>query len=121
MSDNFNDVLIDIASDPDQIDAFRGDPTPFLDRAPVTPEQRAALLTRNSRRVRAAMEMAAGDPPVAMIGPSQTKRKKKRKKKGPPPVASKQRKPAKRKRAPARKTSRKTATRKTSRTSTKKK
>jgi hypothetical protein len=118
VSDKLNDFLIEVASDPDKADAFRRDPVSFLDRTRLTSEDRVAVLTGDSRRIRATAD--AMDPPVAIIGPvggtkgGKKKGGKKKQRREGPPVATKQ---PKTKRAPA---GRKT-TRKTSRKSSKKK
>jgi len=123
VSDKLNDFLIEVASDPDKADAFRRDPKSFLQTTRLTGEERVAVMTGDSHRIRASAD--AQDPPVAMIGPSgaikRSKKKGGKKKKGGStrtgegPVATKQ--PRKTKRAPA---ARKSG-RKTSRKSSKKK
>ena len=124
MSDKLNDFLIEVASDADKADAFRRDPKSFLQTTRLSGEERVAVMTGDSHRIRASAD--AQDPPVAMIGPSAARKsggkKKGGKKKGGAknrggagPVATKQ--PRKTKRAPA---ARKTG-RKTSRKSSKKK
>lgn len=127
MSDKLNDFLIEVAADADKADAFRRDPKSFLQTTRLTGEERVAVMTGDSHRIRAKAD--AMDPPVAMIGPSAERKsggkKKGGKKKGGAkkkggtaknrggagPVATKQ--PRKTKRAPAaRKTSRKSSKKK---------
>ncbi len=125
MSDKLNDFLIEVASDADKADAFRRDPKSFLQRTRLSGEERVAVMTGDSHRIRASAD--AQDPPVAMIGPTAARKsggkkkggkKKGGKKKGGAknrggagPVATKQ--PRKTKRAPAaRKTSRKSSKKK---------
>jgi len=121
VSDKLNDFLIEVASDADKADAFRRDPKSFLQTTRLSGEERVAVMTGDSHRIRASAD--AQDPPVAMIGPSAArksggKKKKGSKKKGGAknrggagPVATKQ--PRKTKRAPAaRKTGRKSSKKK---------
>lgn len=100
MRDNLSHFLIDLASDPMRMNAFLADPAGALAASLLTDEEKAAVLTRDSARVRRAFGfMLAMDEPVAVMKKRPPTRKDRN---GPSdPVATKQRKPGSKKRAPA--------------------
>jgi hypothetical protein len=104
VSDNLSHFLIDLASDPVRMGAFLADPDGTLAASLLTDEEKAAVLTRDSARVRAAIGLnLAMDEPVAVMKkrPPIPKRRKDDTAGPPDPVASKQRKPGSKKRTPA--------------------
>jgi hypothetical protein len=58
MSEILRDFLIDVAVDPDRAIRFAADPAAELDRLNLTSEERAALLARDSARLREALGAA---------------------------------------------------------------
>jgi hypothetical protein len=104
LSDNLSHFLIDLASDSDRMAAFLADPAGALAGSPLSDEEKAAVLTRDSARVRAAFGFSlAMDEPVAVMKkrPIITPGKKRKTDDPPEPVATKQRKPGSSKRKPA--------------------
>lgn len=115
MSDNLSHFLINLASDPVRMNAFLADPEETLAASLLTDEEKAAVLTRDSARVRAAIGLSlAMDEPVAVMKkrPPIPKRRKDDPAEPPDPVATKQRKPGSKKRTPARKGGRKSSNKK---------
>ncbi|HXD18848.1 MAG TPA: hypothetical protein VN654_17665 [Vicinamibacterales bacterium] len=104
MSDNLNHFLIDLASDADRMAAFTADPAAALAASRLTNEERAAVLSRDSARVRAALGFSlAMAEPVAVTHkrPTINPPGKRKTDDAPEPVATKQRKPASKKKTPA--------------------
>jgi hypothetical protein len=105
LSDNLSHFLIDLASDSDRMAAFLADPAGALAGSLLTDEEKAAVLTRDSVRVRAAFRRLnlAMDEPVAVMKkrPIITPGKTRKTDDPPEPVATKQRKPGSSKRKPA--------------------
>jgi hypothetical protein len=85
MSDNLNDFLIALASDPDQMARFTIDPEGEFEKASLTPDERAAILANDPERLRSVLGASRAYRPVRVL------RKKKRK-------VGKKRKPRDRKR-----------------------
>jgi hypothetical protein len=104
MNKNVSNFLVDLASNPDRLERFKNDPTGEIDRAPLTADEKAAILAHDSQRV---VEVLGGWTEAAVIQVLIVKRppvKKPPVKKPPvkPPVKKTPRKAPKRK-APARK------------------
>jgi hypothetical protein len=97
LSDNLSHFLIDLASDSDRMAAFLVDPAGALAGSLLTDEEKAAVLTRDTARVRAALgrfSLAMAEPVAVMKKRPIINPRKDRKTDDPPePVASKQRKP----------------------------
>ena len=55
MSGNLSEFLVDLASDPDQMAAFLADPDRVFDAAGLTGEERAAVRSRDTERLNAAL------------------------------------------------------------------
>jgi hypothetical protein len=51
MSETLNNFLVDLASDPDRLARFIGNPVGELDATALTAEERVAVLGRDSRRL----------------------------------------------------------------------
>lgn len=60
MSQNLSNFLVDLASDPGRMASFAANPVSELDGAPLTPEERAAVLAGNSAGIRRALGAQAG-------------------------------------------------------------
>ena len=102
MADKLSAFLVDVAEDPNRLAQFSANARRELDRAGLTDAQKTAVLTRDSRKVRAALgtwALAANDDVLEVPGPP------------PPPPTSPpprrkppaKRKPPKKKRPPKRK------------------
>ena len=61
MTEKLSDFLIDLATDPDRMSRFAADPEGELDRAGLTADERAAVLTRDSSRLRRALHAGPAD------------------------------------------------------------
>ena len=103
MADKLSAFLVDVAEDPNRLAQFSANAQRELDRAGLTDAQKTAVLTRDSRKVRAALgtwALAANDDVLEVPGPPP-----------PPPPTSPpprrkppaKRKPPKKKRPPKRK------------------
>jgi len=103
MADKLSAFLVDVAEDPNRLAQFSANARRELDRAGLTDAQKTAVLTRDSRKVRAALgtwALAANDDVLEVPGPPP-----------PPPPTSPpprrkppaKRKPPKKKRPPKRK------------------
>jgi hypothetical protein len=57
VSDNLNNFLVDLASDPARMDAFLSNPAGVLQQAPLSEDEKAAVLTRDGRRIREALHI----------------------------------------------------------------
>lgn len=55
MSESLSSFLVDLASDPNQMTRFLADPARVIDAAGLSAEERAALLGRDSARLRGAL------------------------------------------------------------------
>jgi hypothetical protein len=55
MSESLSSFLVDLASDPNQMARFLADPARVMDAAGLSAEERAALLARDSTRLRGAL------------------------------------------------------------------
>ncbi|OLC43586.1 MAG: hypothetical protein AUH43_20350 [Acidobacteria bacterium 13_1_40CM_65_14] len=55
MSESLSSFLVDLASDPNQMARFLADPARVIDAASLSAEERAALLARDSVRLRGAL------------------------------------------------------------------
>lgn len=51
MSENLSNFLVDLASDPDRMASFLMDPGALLDRARLTADEKAAVLSQDPRRL----------------------------------------------------------------------
>jgi hypothetical protein len=61
MSRSLRDFLVDLAADPECLSRFAADPGSALDRAGLTAEEKAAVLSRDSDRLRGALGASAAD------------------------------------------------------------
>lgn len=121
MADKLSAFLVDVAEDPNRLAQFSANARRELDRAGLTDAQKTAVLTRDSRKVRAALgtwALAANDDVLEVPGPPppppptsppprrQPPAKRKPPKKKRPPKRKRPRRPPKRptrrKRAPSR-------------------
>ena len=91
MRENLGNFLVDIASDPDRLALFALNPSSLLDDADLTDKEKAAVLTRDSRQVAAALGesgYALGDVSHGIVpakkAPAKRTPKKKAPKKAPP-------------------------------------
>ena len=57
MSDNLSNFLVDLASDPATMDAFLSDPSAVLNQSVLGEDARAAVMTRDGRRIREALHI----------------------------------------------------------------
>ena len=57
VSDNLSNFLVDLASDPARMDAFLSDPSAVLNQSVLSEDERAAVLTRDGRRIREALHI----------------------------------------------------------------
>ena len=57
MSDNLSNFLVDLASDPATMEAFLSNPSAVLDQSVLSEDERAAVLTRDGRRIREALHI----------------------------------------------------------------
>jgi hypothetical protein len=57
VSDNLSNFLVDLASDPATMDAFLSDPSGVLNQSVLSEDERAAVLTRDGRRIREALHI----------------------------------------------------------------
>ena len=80
MSRSLRDFLVDLAADPDSLSRFIADPGGALDRAGLTAEEKAAVMSRDSDRLRSALGASAADHLTHVLT-----RKKKGAKKRPVP------------------------------------
>src|SRR5688572_25804672 len=55
MSENLGNFLVDLATDPDLAGRFSDNPQAELERRGLTPDEQAAIMTRDSRRVGSAL------------------------------------------------------------------
>ena len=60
MSDNLNNFLVDLASDPARMDAFLLDPSAVLNQSALSEGERAAVLTRDGGPIRSALGVPPG-------------------------------------------------------------
>ena len=61
MSGNLRDFLVELASNPDLMTEFAADPARVLDRTGLAADERAALMARDSDRLRRALGAGAAD------------------------------------------------------------
>jgi hypothetical protein len=90
MSEDLGNFLVDLATDADRLGRFIENPEEELARTTLTPEERAAILTRDSRRIGVALRAS---PETAGEGIQGGKKKKGGKKRPKPKKGP--RKPAK--------------------------
>ena len=57
MSDNLSNFLVDLASDPVRMDAFLRDRSAVLNQSVLSEDARAAVVTRDGRRIREALHI----------------------------------------------------------------
>jgi len=57
VSDNLSNFLVDLASDPARMHAFLSDPSAVLHQSALSEDARAAVLTRDGRRIREALHI----------------------------------------------------------------
>ena len=109
MNTNVSRFLVDLASSPDRLERFRNDPGGEIERAPLTPDEKTAILAHDSQRV---LEVLGGWTEGAIIQVLAVKRPPvKRPPVKKPPVKKPTVKRTPRKRAPG-KTKRKAPSRK---------
>lgn len=89
MSENLGNFLVDLGSDAELLGRFMENPEAELARTTLTPEERAAIMTRNSRRVGKVLGASPAKSGEGIQGP--------KKKKGPKPPGLKKKKKAPRK------------------------
>jgi hypothetical protein len=77
VSENLSHFLVDLASDPDQMRAYLADPARVLESAALNADERAAMLSRDSRQIR--VILAEADNPT---GAAKGGKKKKKTSKG---------------------------------------
>jgi hypothetical protein len=86
MSDNLNDFLIALASDPDQMARFTIDPEGEFEKASLTPAERDAVRSNDPERLRDVLGAPRAYRPIRVLGRKKRKVQKKRKprvRKGP--------------------------------------
>lgn len=81
MTGGLKDFLVRLAADPGYLARFSQDPVSVLDEAGLTDEERAAVLARDSGRLRSALGASAADHLTQMLA---TAKKKGPAKKRPP-------------------------------------
>ena len=79
MSDNLNDFLIALASDPDQMARFTIDPEGEFEKASLTPAERAAIRANDPERLRDALGASSVYRPVRVLKKRKHPVRKKRK------------------------------------------
>lgn len=67
MTGGLRDFLVRLAADPDCLVRFSTDPVGVLDEAGLTPEESAAVLSRDSERLRRALGAGAADHLTQML------------------------------------------------------
>ena len=85
MSDNLNNFLVDLASDPARLRAFLADPLRTLNESLLTEDEKAAVTTRDGAAIRTALHITpwhAALPEGAMAKRPPAKGKPKPKSKG---------------------------------------
>jgi hypothetical protein len=75
VSDNLSHFLVDLASNPDQMRAYLADPARVLESASLNADERAAMLSCDSAKIRDVLHAGPGDP----TGESKAGKKKKKK------------------------------------------
>jgi hypothetical protein len=78
MSGSLRDFLVNLASSTTLMSEFAADPAGVLDRAGLSPEEKAAVLARDSDRLRAALGASAADhlTQVSLVRGRKTARKR---------------------------------------------
>jgi hypothetical protein len=61
VSDTLSDFLVDLASDPDRMQAFVANPNVLLDQSTLSADEKAAILSRDARAIRTIMGLAPGE------------------------------------------------------------
>ena len=61
MSDRLTDFLVNLATDPDKLQQYAADPGASMDAAGLTPEERTAVLSRDTATIRQAMGQSMAD------------------------------------------------------------
>jgi len=94
VSKNLSNFLVDLASDPDRMNAFRADPARVLNESSLSGREKMAVMTGSGKEIRGALGVRAlaAEIPVGV-----TKRKPKTKAKPKPKPKSKSRKSSKKK------------------------
>lgn len=57
MSNNLNNFLVDLASDPDRMAAFLADPRHILNESLLSEDEKAAVMTRDAAAIRTALHI----------------------------------------------------------------
>jgi hypothetical protein len=85
MGEKLTNFLVDLASDSDRLVRFRADPVGELEEADLTGEQKAALMTQDSRRVAKVLGGWAAERAINhdLDGKKKRRRRKPAKKKRP--------------------------------------
>ncbi len=78
MTGGLRDFLVHLATDPDCLSRFAQDPASVFDAAGLTDEERAAVLSRDSARLRSALGASAADHLTQMLESVKKKGGKKR-------------------------------------------
>jgi len=60
VSEILRDFLVDLACDPERMQAFVANPALVVDRSALSPNERTAILSRDGRAIRSAMGLAPG-------------------------------------------------------------
>ncbi len=67
MNENLTNFLVGLVSDPDRLARFNADPAAALDGAHLTKDESAAVLSRDSGRIRRALGLSAADHMTQML------------------------------------------------------
>ena len=85
MSQSLRDFLVDLAADPECLSQFVADPGGALDRAGLTAEEKAAVLSRDSDQLRSALGASLADHLTHVLTRKKKGAKKRKGVKKPPP------------------------------------
>jgi hypothetical protein len=77
MTGGLRDFLVRLAADPDYLSQFSADAARVLDEAGLTPDERAAVLSRDSERLRSALGAGAADHLTQMLNAIKKRGKRK--------------------------------------------
>lgn len=96
MSGGLRDFLVRLATDPDSLARFSSDPAGAADQAGLTADEKAAVLSRDSDRLRSVLGASAADHLTQMLNTKKTGLKRARKAGKKRPGAKKRPSPKKR-------------------------
>lgn len=80
MSGGLRDFLVRLATDPDSLARFSSDPAGAADQAGLTPDEKEAVLSRDSDRLRSVLGASAADHLTQMLNATRKKGLKRAKK-----------------------------------------